>query len=414
MTGRRALGDLALVSGGKALSLGATFACGVLVARAAGAAEYGFFAAALSLALILDALIGSPLDFSAVRFGAELRDDPARVDRLQGAAFRLKLLAGLVLVALALSFGRPLAALVFGDARRSLLAATAMLAALCLLLARGTAAHLQIHERFTLFAALDTLQGLLRILALAALALAGTRTAEPFLGAWGAGAAGAFLVAAAVVPQPYLRAGWPDRKDARAIATHSGAVAGVVALGTLTGRIDVLILSAVRPGQEAGCYAAAVHVALLVSLLAGYASVIAQPRVIPMARGGRLPALLAGNAIAAAALSVLMVPAALFAVPRLLPFLFGPGFACAVPVLQILLVGSCADMFFMPVPMTYTLQVRPARALLGEAVITLLFVAAAGGTARAGPLQMAALATGARVLKLVLYWGIAWPSASAR
>ena len=143
-------------------------------------------------------------------------------------------------------------------------------------------------------------------------------------------------------------------------------------------------------------------------MLAGYASVVAQPRIIEWARAGRLSGVLLANAAGAGGVCLVLALVGTFVLPRLVPFLFGAAFVPTVAVAQVLLAGSCADMFFMPVPMTFVLQMWPRTALWGEAAITLFFLGMVGAAGRAGVVEMAWLATAVRVLKLVFYGGLAW------
>ena len=67
---RKSLIDLLLVVGGKVASIAVIFAGGAIVARFGGPAEYGLFATAITAILLLDGMIGSPLDIGANRFSA--------------------------------------------------------------------------------------------------------------------------------------------------------------------------------------------------------------------------------------------------------------------------------------------------------------------------------------------------------
>jgi O-antigen/teichoic acid export membrane protein len=397
------------VASGKLLVLGSLFVCGVIVARAAQApAEYALFAAGLTLVLLIDAVVGSPLDLATVRFATIHRDEPQRVDRVASAMFRTKLALGAVAIVVAAVGGGSLADHLFDSPGRVGLLLIAVGSAFALLLMRGTAVHLQIHFRFSRYAVLDATQGGLRLLLAAALLAAGVRTSESYLAAYGLTATLVFVSAVLWIPQPYLLAPWPQRADLRTMVAYVGATAGIVILGTITGRSDILFLMALGEPVNAGHYAAAAHVAGLATMVAVYASIVCQPRVVPAALSGQLRLLLRWNVIGAAAVAVLAVPSGVFLFDPLVPALFGSDFAPAVPILRILIVGTCADIFFMPVMMTLAIQLYPRASLGCETLITIAFLVAAPYAAGHGPMAMAILATLVRLAKFVVYTGITW------
>jgi len=404
---RRAAGELALVMVGKIASLGSMLAGAIVVARMGGAAEFGLYNVALALALLLDGAVGSPIDAAAVRFSAVHEAEPQRAVRFQAGCFRLKLLLTAGLLAAALAAGGELAEALFQDASRASLLLAAGVVVASLLLARSSAAALQASRRFRAYSLYDAALALARLGALAAAALLGAERAETYLFAQGAATFTVFLLGLIFVPQPFLLAANPSRRDWLSLGAFLGAVAWVIALGTVTGRADAPILALRQPPEVVGWYGAAAQLAAAATLLAGYASVVAQPRLVQLALRDRLGAAMALNALAAAGVAVGAVVGGLWIAPWLVPALFGESFHNAVPALQILLVGVTLDVLFMPVAMTYALQLRPRVAAAGETVVTAVFLALAPLAAGEGLLAMAWLATGVRCAKCLLYMGVA-------
>lgn len=404
----RTLGELGRVTAGKLISLSSLVLCNLLVARASSdPAEYGRYAAALSLALILDASIGFPLDISTVRFAALHAREPERIDRLQAAAFRLKIFIGLALLGIVATSGPTLSRRLLNEGASGGLLSITVLCTLALLIVRSTAVRLQVHGRFTRYACLDAAQGVFRLLAITLPIVLAHRSAEVFLIAHFIGTALTFVVGLFLVPQGYLRASWPARRDIREAAVYMSFIAGIVVLGTITGRADVPIIASTRSADEAGQYAVALQIAALLTMLASYGSVVMQPRVIQKAREGRLGTLVRWNVLGAGILSAATIPFALWGLPIIIPALFGPRYAAAIPIVAVLLIGTCADLFFMPVMMMLAIQVLPAVSLAAEIAITLgFFGAVMTGVART-TMAMAWLVTGIRLTKLLLYACIA-------
>jgi O-antigen/teichoic acid export membrane protein len=405
-SGGRTAKDFALVIVGKALSVGALFACSVVAARAGGPEVFGLYSAAIAMILLLDAIIGSPLDYAAVRFGAVHENEHARVDRFQAATFRIKLTLGVLMVTIALLARHPLACLFFSDPEQSTLVGVVIVSTFALMLVRSTSASLQIQKKFLPYSIFDASQAVLRFTLLATVALLGARSALALVGVFGVASAILFAAGLLIVRQTYILARWPERSDARAILTFITATTAIITLGSITGRADILIISAIHSGdsgESVGIYGAAAQLAMLGTMLAGYACIVFQPRVIPLARQRRLGSLLRVNLIGGLIVGVLAAPVVIWALPDLITLILGDDYARTTPLLQIMLIGTWLDLLFMPVLMTFALQVRPSRALIGEVFITIAFFAAVPLVVDGSLLAMAWLVTGIRVLKMMLY-----------
>jgi O-antigen/teichoic acid export membrane protein len=399
---RRFLGEFLVVGAGKIVSLGALFACAIVVARFSGPEEFGRFAAALTIVLLLDVAIGGPLDFAAVRFSAMHRDDAPRVARFHGATFRIKAVLVIALLGIAALVRAPLGTLLFDDPDSGALVLWCLAATASLVVLRSTLAWLQTATRFREYAAVDVLNGLLRIGAMVAVGLAGMRSAEAFLAVLAIAIAGTYIASLFVIRQPYLTAPRASREDVRAILGFFGATAGILILGTFTGRSDVFFVKRMVSAEAAGFYAAAAQVASIITMLASYACVILQPRLMHAGRASIRRLALVSVGIGALAALVLL-PAAHFAGAWGMALVFGDAFAVSAGVLVVLLIGTCLDLIFMPVLMTLSLQTRARASLMGEVVITAVFIGLIVALGDRGAMTIAWIATGIRGLKLVLY-----------
>ncbi|HEY6507887.1 MAG TPA: hypothetical protein VIY56_07725 [Vicinamibacterales bacterium] len=381
--------------------------CNVLVARwAADAGEFGRYAAAMSLSLILDAVLGTSIDLAVVRFGDMHAHESHRAESMHGAAFRFKAGVGVIIMAVAIGWGDRLAPMALGDGAGRGLFIMAVLSTVVLLLTRSTAVRLQSLGQFGRSSALDGAQGVLRLVAIAVPAFLGRQTADAFVAAHVAGSAAAFLGGFWLLPRAFLWVSSPPRADLREAATHAAITAGIVIAGTLTGRADVPIVAAARSAEDAGHYAVALQIATLLTLLASYYSVVMQPRILQLAKGGELLPALRWNLLWALGLTVVAAVGAIWALPTLLPGFFGARYVAAVPVAQVLLIGTCVDLLSMPILMVFGLQRFPSAALLGEGLIAIVFFTWAPEMASRSVIGIAWFVTGIRVAKLCLYGGI--------
>ena len=110
-----------------------------------------------------------------------------------------------------------------------------------------------------------------------------------------------------LVRQPYLTARWPKSEEAAPLCRFLGLTAGVVIVGTITGRTDLLFLATRQDLATVGRYAGAMQLASLSTLLAGYASIALQPTLIASVPRGQPPKLLFQNIAFAAVLGTLIV-----------------------------------------------------------------------------------------------------------
>lgn len=401
---RTRLSDFLLVVGGKVATVAVVFLGGVIVARTGGAAEYGAFAAGIAAILLLDGMIGAPLDLAAVRFSALHAGETQRIARFQAMALQGKL-AILAIVAVAWWASTPP-----GDRPQSLPWLPVSLVCASLLAIRSVSTSLQIDHRFRAYSLLDIVQGAGRLAGFACLAWLGIRHSGAFLAVFGGVSAALFLFALFRGDHRFLLGRWPERDDARRMLGFGGITAGVIALGTLTGRGDLLFLSHWYSPEHIADYGAASQVFLLLGQLALYLSVVTQPRILSWARDGALPRAFRINA-ALVVLPLVPVLAVFFRPDLLTPpirLVFGEDFAATPDLLRILLLGGILDLLIVPVLMVCILQQIPAAALATEGALTLLFIALVLLLVpRHDPIRaaetMAWLAVGLRAAKLAVY-----------
>jgi O-antigen/teichoic acid export membrane protein len=327
------------------------------------------------------------------------------VDRFHAAALRIKLLAGLALIGAAVGWGHVLSPALLGSGASPSTLPAVMLVTVALQLVRSAAVRLQADGRFAAYAALDAVQGLTRIASVAGALWWGQRSAEALLSAYALGTVVSCVAGPWAVPFGVLRGPWPRWDDLVDAARHVALTAGIVACGTLTGRADIPLVAA-RSAEEAGTYAVAVQVSMLLTMLASYYSVVMQPRILRVAAEGQLPASLRWNAGWAGVVCLGTAVMAFWGLPALLPAFFGARYAPAVPIAQVLLVGTCLDLFCMPVVLVFVIQRYPTVSLIGEGALALGFLGVASAYASLSTLAVAWLVTGVRAAKLLFYLAV--------
>jgi O-antigen/teichoic acid export membrane protein len=273
------------------------------------------------------------------------------------------------------------------------------------MLVRSVMSCLQASLRFGAYALLDAAQATVRIILVVAAGWAGIKLAGAYVAAYGLGAAAVLAPGLVLVGRSFSLGRLADAHDRRGALRYAAATSVVVALGTVTGRSDLLILEGRIGAEPAALYAAALHIASVLSLLGGYVSVVSQPRVLAWARAGMLGRLVAMNLGVGTILGVAAIGFTAL-VPGLVGWLFGGAFSSAAPLVTILVIGTSLDLLIMPLLLPYALQWFPRYALVAEACLTAAFLAIAFGSPGLDPASMAWLATGIRAGKLGAYLGV--------
>ena len=398
------LREATFVLGGKVATFGSLFLSGLLVARATQPAEYGLYATALSLVLLLDAIIGAPCDLATVRFGTSHQGEPERVDRLMAAAMRIKLLTWTIVALVALAAGPWIAGMLFHDSRRWPLLGIAVAVLLALLCVRQSAAFLQVRARFGAYGALDLLQGVLRLGLVAGLFAWSVQSVGWYLGAYGAGAAAAFVAGGLMIKQHYLRSPWPERQDVTGILRYVGVVAITSVLGSLSARSDLIIVSVLASPQDAGYYAGAHQLTMPLTMLAMYSGIVMQPRLMRLGQAGALRSLLAQTLAVGLLAGIIVAMAGIVLAPWIIDRLFGAAYAPAIPIFRVLVVAGAIDFMGGPILLPLVMQMFPRQAMLAEGVSLALFlVLAVVGVEWAGGVGMAIVVVLLRVIKLGVY-----------
>lgn len=395
--------DIGLVVSAKVLSVGALFTCSLVAARELPVPAYGHFAAALGMVLLLDAVLGSPLDLAVIRFGTLFSGQPSRFQALQILLLRGKILAGFVAVAAGIAFGEPIADAVLAGAP-PLLAVTALCTLLAMLVMRGYMVQIQVQQRFQLYSAMDIVQALLRFLGVGLiLGGFGVVSATGFLAVFGGAVAVVLLTVAVAMPQPVWSCPLPAPDDRARLARYVLGTSGVVVAGTITGRADLPLVSTVLGAEAAASYGIGVQLAMAGTMLATYVGIVTQPKILALVRAGRMERALALNAAGALALAVLIGLVQATVLDEIVATLFGEVYRASAPLVGVLLWGTCIDFMIMPLLLPYAIQLEGRVALSGELAITGLFLVVSPLALAFGAIGMAWLVTIIRLIKLCFY-----------
>jgi len=392
------------VSTAKIFSLFSILAASILVARATEPIEFGYYSVAISLILLVEALTGAPLDNAAVRFSSLNSDSPARIERVLGYVFKLKFALGLFIFGVVVWFLSPLTESLLDEAAPRSILPIAVLSLISILLVRSSASFLQIQGRFNIYARVDFIQGLLRIALMGGLYLFGCASVVVYLAAYCMSTLLTFFVSLFLYKQEFVLAALPTTGDRRVVFSYIGVTSAIVVLGAISGRADVPILSVLGGAQQAAYYSVASQLAAMGTLFASYFAIVFQPKVIQMAHDKTLNKAINKNIFFAILISLMTVPIAVFLSPMIIPLIFGEAYAASAFIFNILILGICADLVTLPILLPYAIQMIPGRILVGEIVITVVFLISVLLLLGVDVVVMAWVVTAVRVAKLFMYY----------
>ena len=407
--------DLVIVIGGKVVAVGSLFCCSLLAARGLGPNAYGHFAAALSFVLLLDGLAGTPLDLATVRFGALYGADHARSLAMQIALLRGKCALGALIVVIAVTFPAYLTRFVLPGATPALWLFISI-NIFALLVLRAYSAMLQSQSDFRSYSMLDVVQGALRLCLFGSLALAAEANAATYLGLYALATLITIALGQRRLGLPMSTRTWPPAADLRLALRYVGTTGAISVLGTISARTDVVVIAAQGDTTATAYYSVAAQIAMVGTLLASYASIVVQPRLLELARQGALLPLLKHNIWVSAACALVLVLLQNTVLPALVVRLFGAQYLPALPILSWLLWGAWLDTLLFPVLVPYGLQLQARSCLLAECLFTASYLAAlplAIAHVNVG-IGVAILVTAMRVVKLTFYGALLWNTQAGR
>jgi O-antigen/teichoic acid export membrane protein len=404
----RHLKELLLVICGKLSIQGSMIFSSLLVARTTNPVEFGSFSSALVLIIMIDTMVGAPLDNAALRFAGLYGPDHDRTVRVQSLIFRIKIAIGLSIFLVSWPLREGIADLLFGDRHQAGLLSISLIGAVGLLMLRGTSAFLQNHKAFRHYSLMDIAIGLARIVIIAALYLHGVAISEPYLIAYVAVTYLIFAVMALCFKQPYLMAGISGLRDFFSCLHFASITLGIAIVGTLNGKADLLIASSLYSSKEVGQYAVAYQIAQFGTMLAFYVCVITQPRIIGMAINNKLAKLMGINIGIVIAISLALIPLAIPLIPALVSILFGPAYIPASEMTLILLLGVLADWLTIPVFFPLGILIFPRGIFWGEVLLLLAYGMAVYYYMDYGIQTFAFLVVANRFAHFLVYGGFGW------
>ncbi|MCT4558962.1 MAG: oligosaccharide flippase family protein [Pelagimonas sp.] len=343
--------DTARVTLGNGLGAGLGFVVLMVMTRSLGAEGYGAIAPALAIMdmgqLLIDTLLAAGVVTVASR-AQEAPEGQAQADHVLATGTWLRIAGGLIYAALFVLGAAWLAPLMFpGQPNGAALVRLAGLTGGMLAMQSALIGGLQIRQRFGAVAISAAMKNLFRLLAVG-LCFGLGWVAPLALGAALTLAGLVALMAVAVVGAPgYLRRVRPEPNALRDILGINKWMV-LASLAIVSGRIDVLILSAWSSPRDVAFYAGAMQLCIGIGILSQAIVTTQLPKVAKYSTNqevlgyirrwaGRLPLALA---------PVALMP---FVASWIVSAVLGPDFGAAGPVFAVLFASSMITLVMNPV-----------------------------------------------------------------
>jgi len=333
------------------LSLGLGFVATVILVRDLGPDRFGMFAAALAVLTLTAQISDMGLNTTFVRFASSYfaADVPTALVLVR-LAFRFKCAVAAVVGFAGVLLAHPLARYVLGRPELTPLIRVAFIGVVASILYRYLLTTLQARRRFRTYAAVLAVGPTFQLVAVVALLLTSrldtssaflTYAAAPFFG---------FLVATLFSPKPFGSGGADDqtRRQLAGKLFHFGKwVAISTTVTPLALRLNILMLPALSTAAQAGSYAAAERLAMLLPLITYSLTTALLPEVASFRSYGQLRSY-AKKVLRIAPLPILLLIVLCAVAGPLITFLFGAKYASSIGIFRILVISYSFDIVVNP------------------------------------------------------------------
>ncbi|MCA8869191.1 MAG: hypothetical protein KDA67_11120 [Rhodobacteraceae bacterium] len=250
--------------------------------------QYGYYAYAINVILLADAIIGTPFDLAVIRVAQPIiKSDPSTALAIERQAFFLKLLLATLIILMAFALFLVLDIKLAQHQRPMALILVTGAAILGLLTIRSLLLHMQMREAFAKYGKVELLHVALKMVP--AFALVGFGMATPlnillcfFLAP--IIATGAMLFQIKFEASEKARSLDHIPSLARSLAWYLPTLA----LGATLARMDILLMGGFLPAKSLGAYGAAVTLASVPDMIGMYLGIVLTPRVVKYAHAGQL------------------------------------------------------------------------------------------------------------------------------
>lgn len=283
---RRTIVELLWVALPKVLSGGCQLLFNLLLLRQLGADNAGVLFVCVTTILLSDALVGAAVDVGVIRLVTAGNPERPYALEVQKAALITKAVGSLALAIPILVWSQSLSDLLFHRADASGLLKLVILSIFGLLALRSAQTYFQVSRRFIAYGIADLLHTTAKFGGI--FLLIRTRLASPVtvLSCYAIGPVVVALIVLTAAGRKVLTVSFRRRALGDLFAVTKWYL-GAGAAGSVTSRMDLLMVSAVAGTAQAGLFSAAQVLVMCFQLLGNYLGVVFAPRIMPLWKAER-------------------------------------------------------------------------------------------------------------------------------
>jgi len=381
----------------------------LLLIRHLSPEHFGMVSLCLTGIVMSDAVLGSALDMGILRLAPVYEQNGQRMRSvsLQKAALSIKPI-GVALVTVPVMFlGSRLSQAFFQRSGGESLILLTLIGLLGLLMLRSAQLYYQVANRFVPYGLTDILQNALKFGGIMLLLAVATPTPERILMFYAIAPLSIALLT--IAGSRELICAPLGRESLYELADVVRWYVATAAIGSISSRMDVFLVSIFSNVAEAGIFSAANAVAIVPQLCGTYMAVVYSPRIMPLWEQGRLFAVFKTfqRNLVLACVGIYIIAAA--GLSQFGTWLLPQNFARSSSVILVLLPAALCGLVNFPWTVSLLLFMPPPFLLVFEAASFVLLVPLYGYVVPAwGAIGGAAVSTGFALLKTFVYQSVAW------
>lgn len=357
--------NVLLVLGGRGGFLGLWFLGLLLLIRSLEPRDFGTYSLCVAVVKIVTSVWGDALDFAALRqVPLLLSTDRPQAFALLRTVFWGRGVLGVIIFAIAGVLASPLAGVFFHVPPHASLFLLVGMGILGDLLLRSLTGYFQAAEEFSRYLLLDGILQVGRFLAVLIMIATHTLTVQSALSVFAGFPFLVFLVGLLLLPKEWSWWPLPRRHDVVAIFHYSKWLVVSFIAAALYERVDVLLLGHFRTMEEVGVYSAALTLATLPDFIVGCLTTVLHPRIVHLYAAGQFAAFNRRYWSWALPIAGLVAVVALLFGDFLIRALLTARYVAAIPVFQVLVLGTLFWGAVTPVSSSLLALVVPQRIVL--------------------------------------------------
>jgi O-antigen/teichoic acid export membrane protein len=329
-------------------ALGAVFF--IVAARFLGPSEYGLFSVALAVLTLTSSIGNLGTDTGVVNFVSKyIHEDPKKAQRFLKLALKVKVIVGLLICALGISFSQIISQFIFQKPELSSLLQIAFIGVFSQLLFTFALSALQSFQKFVAWGGANVGQNAIRLLFLLGMYILGGITTSNILLLYALIPFAGFILGMIFMEKEFLRVS-NENAVADVFFRYNVWVALFGAVSALSSRLDTFIIARLLDSTQIGLYGAANQLVQIVPQFVVALGTVIAPKMAQQNTKEKFVEYLKKTQLmilALAVLGILSIPIVLF----LIPYIFGVAYLPSGSIFVVLLFAMLLFLISVPVHM---------------------------------------------------------------